>query len=78
MSRSHRHVLPGGILTGPTVPTGEGTSHKHSIVGGDGNTSTDPGTAEDDHRHKANGQGTSGPIPIKDDSTVGGGASEGE
>jgi len=57
---SHRHILPGNILTGPPLPQESG-GHKHTIVGGDGVTSTDPGGPDDNHRHTANGQGTSGP-----------------
>lgn len=56
---AHRHILPGNLLTGPPIFVEGG--HKHKVVGGEGMTSTDPGTADDNHRHTANGQGTSGP-----------------
>jgi hypothetical protein len=57
---SHRHVLPGNILTGPPVPTEEG--HKHKVEGGQGWTSSAAGGPNDGHRHTANGQGTSIPV----------------
>jgi len=67
----HRHVLPGNLLTGPTLPAeggagnGSENSHKHKIVGGEQMTSVVAG-GDDNHRHTANGQGTSGPRPIND------------
>jgi len=56
---SHRHVLPGGILTGPPIPTEGG--HHHALAVGDSMTSVIKGDSTDNHRHTANGQGTSGP-----------------
>ena len=71
---SHRHLLPGGIQTGPAIPVmndaGEIIGHKHKTVGGDGVTSVVKGESDDSHRHTANGQGTSGPIPMKNETSV--------
>ncbi len=60
---SHRHILPGNILTGPPtyLEEGDGDVHKHMLVGGQGVTSANAGKADDNHRHTANGQGMSGP-----------------
>lgn len=60
--QDHRHVLPGNLLTGPRVLEQGGGAHYHNIVGGDGRTSSEPD--DPGHRHSANGQGTSHPIPL--------------
>lgn len=75
---AHRHVLPGNLLTGPPIPTeGSGEApHKHKIVGGEGMTSVNPGVADDNHRHLANGQGTSGPRNTMQDTQLEKGESE--
>ena len=64
MTDTHRHVMPGNLLTGPPIFTAgeESDEHKHMLVGGQGVTSSDKGGPDDDHRHTANGQGMSHPI----------------
>ena len=62
---SHRHLIPGGIPTGGPEPTEGG--HTHSLASGDSKTSVDPGNSTDNHRHTANGQGTSGPVNTMND-----------
>jgi len=68
---SHRHILPGNILTGQNLTIeGKGKMHKHKVAGGEQVTSATPGDDTDNHRHTVNGQGTSPPVPTIDSQLV--------